>query len=113
MRVLCPGGTLINLNRKSKIQNRQLRKPVPPNIDEWPHYLHGPDNNAVARDTVVGPPRRMQWVAGPRYARSDEINSSMAAMVSAGCGPHVSTACCRQTDCSTWPHTSASATPAS
>jgi hypothetical protein len=30
-------------------------------LDEWGHYLHGPDNNAVARDTVVGPPRRFQW----------------------------------------------------
>jgi SAM-dependent methyltransferase len=59
-------------------------KPVPPGIDEWPHYLHGADNNAVARDTVVGPPRRMQWVGGPTFARSHEINSSMAAMVSAG-----------------------------
>ena len=59
-------------------------KPVPADVDDWPHYLHGADNNAVARDMVVGPPKRIQWVGGPQFARSHEINSSMAAMVSAG-----------------------------
>ncbi|MBC8872227.1 MAG: PQQ-binding-like beta-propeller repeat protein [Planctomycetes bacterium] len=59
-------------------------KSWPDTIDEWTHFLHGPDNNAVAQDTVVGPPQQMQWVTGPAYARSHEINSSMAAMVSAG-----------------------------
>jgi outer membrane protein assembly factor BamB len=59
-------------------------KPWPKELDEWTHYLHGPDNNAVSRDKAVGPPRSMQWVCGPKYARSHEINSSMAAMVSAG-----------------------------
>ena len=61
-------------------------KPVSKEIDDWPHYLYGPDNNAVSRDKVVGPPQRMQWVCGPTYARSHEINSSMAGMVSAGGG---------------------------
>jgi len=59
-------------------------KPVPAGIDDWPHYLYGPDNNAVSKDTRVGPPQRMQWVVGPAYARSHELNSSMAGMVSAG-----------------------------
>ena len=59
-------------------------KPVPAGIDDWPHYLYGPDNNAVSKDTRVGPPQRMQWVVGPAYARSHEVNSSMAGMVSAG-----------------------------
>ena len=57
-------------------------KPVPDAIDDWTHYLHGADGNAVADDSVVGPPKGLQWVAAPRYARSHEINSSMAAMVS-------------------------------
>ena len=61
-------------------------KPVPKEIDDWSHYLYGPDSNAVSRDKVVGPPQRMQWVCGPTYARSHEINSSMAGMVSAGGG---------------------------
>ncbi len=59
-------------------------KPVPAGIDDWPHYLYGPDNNAVSKDTCVGPPQRMQWVVGPAYARSHELNSSMAGMISAG-----------------------------
>ncbi|MHC4538106.1 MAG: hypothetical protein ACYS6K_29620, partial [Planctomycetota bacterium] len=58
-------------------------KPVPEEIDDWPHYLYGSNNNAVSRDMAVGPPQRMQWVCGPAYARSHEINSSMAGMISA------------------------------
>jgi outer membrane protein assembly factor BamB len=61
-----------------------FRKPVPGDIDEWTHYLHGPDNNAVADDRVVGPPRHLQWTGGPRWARHHEHLSSMNAMVSAG-----------------------------
>ena len=81
MRVLSPRGAAY-----VKADGKWTRtvKPVPADIDEWRHYLHGADNNAVARDMVVAPPRRMQWVAGPQFARSHEINSSMAAMVSAG-----------------------------
>jgi len=82
-RVLVPGGVLL-ANPQSAIPNPKSIRPVPPNIDSWSHYLHGPDNNAVAQDTVVGPPHRMQWVGGPAFARSHEINSSMAAMVTAG-----------------------------
>jgi hypothetical protein len=58
-------------------------KPWPVELDEWPHYLYGPDNNAVSKDRKVGPPQSLQWVCGPAYARSHEFNSSMAAMVSA------------------------------
>lgn len=83
MRVLAPGGVAVTLDSPFSIRD-PVRKYWPEEIDEWPHYLHGPDNNAVAEDSVVGPPQHMQWVAGPAYARSHEINSSMAAMVSAG-----------------------------
>jgi outer membrane protein assembly factor BamB len=60
-----------------------FRKPVPPDIDEWTHYLHGPDNNAVARDTVVGVPEHVQWIGHPKFARSHEQLASVSAMVSA------------------------------
>jgi outer membrane protein assembly factor BamB len=60
------------------------RKPVPDSIDEWTHFLHGPGNNAVARDSVVGPPRHMQWVGSPRYSRHHDKMSSVTAAVSAG-----------------------------
>ena len=38
--------------------------------DEWQQHYHGPDNNAVAHDTVVGPPRHYQWIAFPEWQRS-------------------------------------------
>jgi len=58
-------------------------KPWPNEIDEWTHFLHGPDNNAVAADTVVAPPRHMQWVSGPRWGRSHDHLGSVSAVVSA------------------------------
>lgn len=62
----------------------KYRKPVPEEIDDWTHYLHGAGNNAVADDTRVGPPRHLQWKAGPMWSRSHEFSSSVQAMVSAG-----------------------------
>jgi len=59
------------------------RKPWPVNIDEWTHYLHGPDGNPVARDTVVGPPRRYQWTSEPTWMQSHETDSSISTLVTA------------------------------
>jgi len=98
LRVLAPRGVAIAVEKGneewlSRIPHPVSRigngfvlftKPVPSDIDDWPHYLYGADNNAVSQDIRVGPPQRMQWVCGPAYARSHEINSSMAGMVSAG-----------------------------
>jgi outer membrane protein assembly factor BamB len=80
MRVLVPNGVAMIRARENWLKKV---KPWPTEIDEWPHYFYGPDNNAVSKDQKVGPPQCMQWVCGPAYARSHEINSSMAAMVSA------------------------------
>jgi len=77
MRVLAPLGV-------AYVGGKKTVKPRPTNTDEWTHYLHDATGNAVARDTVVGPPERMQWVAEPLYARSHEIDSSMSALVSGG-----------------------------
>jgi outer membrane protein assembly factor BamB len=92
-RVLAPRGMAI-IHKGSQISGLDTQpcfaeysaytKPVPDQIDDWPHYLYGPNNNAVSRDKIVGSPQQMQWVCGPAYARSHEINSSMAGMVSAG-----------------------------
>ena len=80
MRVLCPEGVAyINDNGKWT----KIVKPRPGNIDEWTHYLHDASNNAVAHDTVVGPPRRLQWTDGPRYSRHHDRMSSVSAVVSA------------------------------
>ncbi|MCD6287586.1 MAG: PQQ-binding-like beta-propeller repeat protein [Candidatus Hydrogenedentes bacterium] len=62
---------------------KRIDKPWPDNIDEWSHYLHGPDNNAVANDTAIGLPRSLQWVSGPRWGRSHEELASMSGAVSA------------------------------
>ncbi len=63
MRVLVPGGTAI-------VGGKKTTKPWPKDIDTWPQYLNKADNNAVAMDAVVGPPRRIQWHDGPRWSRS-------------------------------------------
>lgn len=76
MRVLVPGGIAVK-------GEERIQKPWPDTIDQWTHYLHGPDNNAVARDTVVAAPRTIQWVSHPKWARSHEEAASMSAMVSA------------------------------
>ena len=81
MRVLCPRG--VAMIRRGGRWSRTV-KPWPDQIDEWTHYMHGPDNNAVANDTVIDSPRRLQWNGGPKWSRSHEKMSSMNAMVSAG-----------------------------
>ncbi|HUW55264.1 MAG TPA: PQQ-binding-like beta-propeller repeat protein [Planctomycetota bacterium] len=81
LRVLCPGGVLYV---KQDGTWRTIRKPRPENIDEWTHYLHDASNNAVAADTVVGPPRRLQWQSGPKWTRHHDAMSSLSALVSSG-----------------------------
>jgi len=81
MRVLSPRGVALV---KKPDGRKKITKPVPPEIDEWTHYLHGPGNNAVANDTVVEPPRYMQWVSGPRWGRSHDHLAGVSAVVSAG-----------------------------
>ncbi len=82
LRVLAPGGVALLLDEKRAIHDT-IRKPWPGNIDEWTHLLHGPDNNAVAKDAVVGPPSRLQWIADPVHLRSHEHLNSISAVVSA------------------------------
>jgi outer membrane protein assembly factor BamB len=79
LRVLAPNGVVIT-HHALRIT---LRKSWPKEIDEWTHYLHGPDNNAVANDTIVGPPRHYQWIGSPNYLRHHDHLSALSAMVSA------------------------------
>ncbi|MEW6355085.1 MAG: PQQ-binding-like beta-propeller repeat protein [Planctomycetota bacterium] len=83
LRVLAPNGVALFTNRQSKIENRKLLKPWTTDIDEWTHFLHGPDNNAVARDSVVGPPGRIQWTAGPMWSKEHDVTPSIFGPVSA------------------------------
>jgi len=75
MRVLAPRGVAM-------IGGKKTVKPWPDDIDEWTHFLHGPDGNAVARDSRVGSPRRVQWTAGPKRCRDHDALASMSAMTS-------------------------------
>ncbi len=58
-------------------------KAWPSEMDEWTHYLRDATGNAVARDTLVAPPRHLQWVAKPLWCRSHEVDSGVSALVSA------------------------------
>jgi outer membrane protein assembly factor BamB len=81
MRVLRPGGAAYLRQGGSW---KKTLKPYPHEIDEWTHTLHSADGNAVARDSVVGPPRHIQWVGEPESARQHERLASISAVVSAG-----------------------------
>lgn len=80
MRILCPRG--VAYIKKGKKWEKTV-KPWPKEIDEWTHYLYDASNNAVSHDLVVGPPRRYQWVGGPRWSTSHEHMSSINGLVSA------------------------------
>ena len=97
-RVLAPGGVAMVEGTLDETDTRHLTpdtlsslagwskftKSWPDEIDEWTHYLHGPDNNAVSHDMVVGPPRCLQWISDPVYGRHHDRLSSVSAMVSTG-----------------------------
>ena len=82
MRVLVPGGVALILDSQLSILG-SFRKPWPDEIDEWTHWLHGADGNAVAQDTLAGPPRRLQWIAKPFWSRHHNTAPSVTGIVSA------------------------------
>jgi outer membrane protein assembly factor BamB len=78
LRVLRPGGiALVQQNGSWE----KLVKPWPEEIDEWTHYLHSPNNNAVADDRLVSHPFSAQWVTDPKWARHHNHLSGTSAMV--------------------------------
>jgi len=79
MRVLVPNGVAY-IKKGSTWKNAV--KPWPQEIDEWTHFLHNANNNAVANDMVVGPPHHLQWVGGPKWARSHDHLASVSVVVS-------------------------------
>jgi len=81
MRVLAPYGVAYI---KEGGAWQKTVKPVPPDTDEWTHYLHDPSNNALSTDDRIHPPRHMQWVGSPRYSRHHDHMSAMSACVTAG-----------------------------
>jgi len=77
MRVLCPNGV-------AYIKGQRTVKPRPKEIDEWTHFLHDASGNPVADDTVVAPPRHMQWMAAPNWSRNHHKLASISSVVSGG-----------------------------
>ena len=61
-RVLRPGGELIVRDGAGW---RRSVKARPTTLDEWSQWRHGPDRNAVSRDSVVDVPKRVQWLFSP------------------------------------------------
>ena len=80
MRVLAPGGAAYIRTGDKWVKTV---KPRPKQIDEWTHYLHDAGGNAVAGDSVAGPPRNMQWLAAPTWSRHHHTLASISAVVSA------------------------------
>lgn len=93
VRVLCPRGVLLAAGRsfsEAALQAAGLaevrtleaggkswlaaRKPWPAEMDQWSHPRHAADGNAVSKDLLVGPPRRVRWVAGPEQEVSSLVS---------------------------------------
>ena len=81
LRVLAPRGVLLTKNGDGWAKKV---KPVPKEIDDWSHYLQDATGNAVAEDTVVGPPRHLQWIGSPRWSRHHDRMASMSALTTQG-----------------------------
>ena len=77
LRVLAPDGVAL-------IGGKKTVKPRPKEMDEWQQHYHDADNNAVAQDELVGPPRHFQWIAEPDWSRSHLCLPSINSLVSAG-----------------------------
>jgi len=83
LRVLVPGGVLIFL-QPSASSLQPFTKPWPDELDEWTHFLHAADGNAVSRDRRVGTPDRLRWIADPKYSRHHDEVLALSAMVTGG-----------------------------
>jgi len=82
MRVLAPRGVAY-VRGDGGAWTRTV-KPRPDAIDDWTHFLYDATNNAVSNDRAVAPPRHLQWVGSPKWARSHDHLASISAGVVAG-----------------------------
>jgi hypothetical protein len=76
-RILAPNGVIIQAD------GTEITKPWPEEMSEWNHMLYDAGNNAVAQDTLVGPPQRVQWIGAPDHVRHHNTQATFSAMVSA------------------------------
>ena len=78
-RVLCPGGVVLS---RDGGKWKKTVKPRSEDIDEWTHFLRDGSNNALALDEKVGPPKHLQWKAGPMFTRDHDSLASISALTS-------------------------------
>lgn len=71
-RVLAPLGIAWMVDGEKVVT---YRKPWPEDIDQWTHSRYDATGNAVSHDQRVGPPRFLQWTAGPRWNRGVKTSS--------------------------------------
>jgi outer membrane protein assembly factor BamB len=89
LRVLAPYGVLLSKKRidaqgSSLVDGwYKMAKPWPDSIDEWTHWLHAPDNNAVSGDAYDEVPRGLQWAQSPLWVKSHQLAPPFSAMVTA------------------------------
>jgi outer membrane protein assembly factor BamB len=81
MRVLVPNGSAY---MSTDGEWKEITKPWPKDMGQWSHHLHGADGNPVTPDRQVGPPRQMQWLAGPKWQRDHDTDANVNTLVSAG-----------------------------
>jgi len=86
LRVLAPGGIALEFDPETRNLKPEtfFRKPRPKEIDDWTHFLHGPDGHVMSNDSVVAPPYHIQWIGAPRQAKSHTHLTTMNVMVSGG-----------------------------
>jgi hypothetical protein len=66
LRVLRPGG-------KGLLGTETITKPLPPDVDQWTHPYHGPDNNPQSTDQLARAPYLTQFLAEPYYGPMPEV----------------------------------------
>lgn len=85
-RVLSPGGAVVRLDETgsnaTEYRLETTTKDWPDELDQWTHDLHDATGNPVGTDRKFGPPKYLQWTAGPLWARSHGWTPSVTAMVS-------------------------------
>ncbi len=97
-RVLSPGGSAYRVNADGTILSgdeviektdevvrlgangtvHTIRKDWPETMDRWTHARYNATANAVSQDEKVGPPRHLQWQAGPRWNRGVKTSAMVS-----------------------------------
>ena len=76
MRVLCPGG--VAWLGAPGAPATVTRKERPATMDDWTHWLHGPDGTNLSSDALTGPAARVQWLNGPIWYEGTNLSELFA-----------------------------------